>query len=323
MLNPIDDCFGHQNEDTSAAPFWQEALYFNLHDPSGRCSAIGGLDVFPNTGLAVAWLMLELDGEHFVNFQVGPPGDWRDDMNIGPLRFQMIEPMQRWRLELHDEANQIHGDLEFEARFAPTEFRPISLERDGEVVFNQAYFNQIGRFHGSLSVGDQTFSDFNGLRARRWGELNTQKLPNYNWLSLPLARGGIVAWQFESPEGEILYCDGAVIGEDGGRTAITRMDHQWELRDGERHPTRVDLMLFLADGTTLAVQCCKLATHHVGAMPPRWSDATPEERAYAEANASSIELCAEFTVHGETAIGFYDVTTSQGCRRYGLAPTEV
>ena len=101
------------------------------------------------------------------------------------------------------------------------------------------------------------------------------------------------------------------------------MDHQWELRDGEPHPTRADLMLFLADGTTLAVQCCKLATHHVGAMPPRWSDATPEERAYAEANASSIELCAEFTVHGETAIGFYDVTTSQGCRRYGLAPTEV
>ncbi|QDX79943.1 hypothetical protein B9N43_00950 [Denitratisoma sp. DHT3] len=324
MLSRLDDHFAHQNnrpldELDSRDPFWQEALYFNLHTPDGRCSAIGGLDVFPNSGFAAAWLMVEVAGTHCVNFQTGPiDANWRDEMGVGPLRFQVIEPMQRWRLSLRDEANGIQGELEFEARFAPVHFRPIRLEAGGEVVFDQSYFNQIGRFHGTLSVGDQTFSGFSGLRARRWGVINAQKLPFYNWISLPLAEGAIVAWQFETPEGEILYCDGALIRGDGSRTAIVRLDHQWDLPAGNRHPTRVDVVLHLADGGTLPLSCRQLATHHVGAMPPRWSDAVPVERAYAETGASSIELVGEFAVAGETAVGIYDIASRPGYRRYGL-----
>lgn len=325
MLSRLDDYFTHQNnrplgELASQDSLWQEALYFNLHTPDSRCSAVGGLDVFPNSGFAAAWLMVEKDGEHFVNFQTGQAGDWRDEMGVGPLRFQVIEPMQRWRLSLQDEANGIQGDLEFDARFSPTHFRPIRLDTGSEVVFDQSYFNQIGRFHGTLNVAGQVFSGFSGLRARRWGVINTQKLPFYNWISLPLAEGAIVAWQFETPEGEILYCDGAIIRGDGSRTAVVRLDHQWEVRAGERHPSQVGVVLQLADGTALPVQCRQRATHHVGAMPPRWSDAVPAERAYAETGASSIELVGEFTVAGETATGIYDVASRTGYHRYGLPP---
>lgn len=64
MLNRLDDYFVHQgnrplDEATGSGALWQEALYFNLHSADGRCSAIGGLDVFPNSGFAVAWLMVE------------------------------------------------------------------------------------------------------------------------------------------------------------------------------------------------------------------------------------------------------------------------
>lgn len=325
MLSRLDDCFAHQtsrplNELASSSPLWQEALYFNLHDQQGLCSAIGGLDVFPNGQFAVAWLMVEVAGEHFTSFQAGPAGNWRDELGVGPLRFAVLEPMKRWRMELHDEANRIHGMLEFTARFAPVHFRPIHLEQGGETIFDQSYFNQIGRYEGELTVGDRTFSGFSGLRARRWGIIDAAKLPYYNWISLPLGEGGIVAWQFESPAGEILYCDGAVISAGGSTTRIARIDHAWELSAGERHPHRVAATLALADGSSLPLRCRRLGTHHVGAMPPRWSDTAPAERAYAEANATSIELCGEFTVGDETAVGFYDVATRRGYARYGLEP---
>lgn len=327
MLNRLDDYFVHQgnrplDEATGSGALWQEALYFNLHSADGRCSAIGGLDVFPNSGFAVAWLMVERDGGHFATFQTGGLGNWRDELGVGALRFQVIEPLRRWRLSLADEANGIHGELEFEAGSAPTHFRPIRLDDGHEVVLEQSYFNQLGRFHGSLRVAGQTFSGFRGLRARRWGVIDSQRLPFYNWMSVPLSDGGIVAWQFETPDGEVLYCDGARLHDDGRSTAIVRLDHHWELGAGARHPHRLDAVLHLADGTTLPLRFRTQATHHVGAVPPHWSDAVAAERDYAEAAASSIELVGEFTVAGETAIGIYDVATRRGYRRYALPALE-
>lgn len=323
MLSPYDDLFVHQTHQpleivASADPGWQEAAYFNCHDASGRLSALCGLDVFPNNQFAVAWLLVELDGEHYASYQTGPLGPWREELAVGPLRFTALEPMKRWRLELRDDANGIEGSLEFEARFPAYHFRPIRLEQAGMVVFDQSYFNQAGRYHGSLRVKQEHFTGLQGLRARRWGPNIPDRLPFYNWISLPLADRNITVWQFETPEGEILYCDGAVSHADGRVTPITRMDHQWELAPGARHPRRVAATLHLADGSTLDLESRERGTHFLGALPLHWSDGVPGQRAHAEANGLSIESCSEFSVGGEKAIGIYDTFCRQGYARYGL-----
>jgi len=325
MLNTYDDYLVHQTskplaEVASADPNWQEAVYFNIHDGTGVFSAICGLDVFPNAQYAAAWLIALHDGEHSAYLHAGPLGNWREELAVGTLAFSIVEPMRRWRLQLADEANGIHAALEFEARCPAYHFRPIRCEQAGEVVFDQSYYNQGGIYQGTMTAGDRTFTGLRGLRARRWGSLIMPRIPFYNWVSIPFPSRCITAWQFESPEGEILYSDGAVTTAAGEITPITRMDHEWTLASGTRHPTQVGLVLSLASGEAVRVAGRELGTHFVGALPPRWSDSDRAARALAETNAYSIESCCEFTVGAERAIGIYDVISRPGYRRYGLTP---
>ena len=325
MLSTCDDYLMHQTnkplaEVASDDPNWQEAIYFNIHDRTGQFSAICGLDVFPNAQYAAAWLITLHAGQHYAYLHAGPLGNWREELGAGTLSFSIVEPMRRWRLQLADEANGIHAALDFEARCPAYHFRPIRCEQAGEVVFDQAYYNQAGVYRGTFAVGNHRFTDLWGLRARRWGTLVMPRIPFYNWVSIPLPSRCITAWQFESYEGEILYCDGAVVTEGGETAPITRIAHEWTLPPGSRHPTRAGLVLSLASGDAVRVDCRELGTHFVGAMPGRWSDADPAARAFAEANAYSIEACCEFTVGAERAIGIFDVVSRAGYRRYGLAP---
>ncbi|MFN8627295.1 MAG: hypothetical protein U0587_15090 [Candidatus Binatia bacterium] len=325
MLNMYDDYLVHQtskplSEVASADPNWQEALYFNIQDGTGTFSAICGLDVFPNAHYAAAWLVALHDGQHYAYLYAGPLGNWREELAAGTLAFSIVEPMRRWRLRLADEANGIHAALEFEARYPAYHFRPIRCEQAGEVVFDQSYYNQGGTYRGTMTVGDKTFTGLSGVRARRWGSLIMPRIPFYNWVSIPLPSRCIAAWQFESPAGEVLYCDGAVTSAGGEITPITRMDHEWTLAPGTRHPMRVGLVLSLVSGETLRVDCRERGTHFVGALPARWSDADAAARVFAESNAYSIEACSEFTVGAERAIGIYDVVSRSGYDRYGLAP---
>jgi hypothetical protein len=112
------------------------------------------------------------------------------------------------------------------------------------------------------------------------------------------------------------------VSPDGATTSITRVDHEWTLAPGARHPTHVWLVLSLASGETMRIECRELGTHFVGALPARWSDADAAARTFAEHNAYSIEACCEFTVGAERAIGIYDVISRPGYRRYGLVPLE-
>lgn len=325
MLTKCDEYLIHQTnrplaEVASDDPNWQEAVYFNMQDRGGTFSAICGLDVFPNGQYAAGWLAVFHQGEHYTYLHAGPLGNWREELCVGTLSMSIVEPMQRWRLQLADEANGIHAALDFEARCPAYHFRPIRCEQAGDVVFDQAYYNQAGVYRGTMRLGDQVFSDLVGLRARRWGALVMPRIPFYNWVSIPLPSRCITAWQFESYEGDILYCDGAVVTASGDVTPITRITHEWTVPAGARHPTRAGLVMSLASGDVVHIDCRELGTHFLGPLPGRWSDADPAARAFAETNAYSIEAYCEFTVGAEHAIGIFDVVSRSGYRRYGLAP---
>ncbi len=327
MLNKYDDYLIHQTskplaEVASEDPNWQEAAYFNIHDGTGEFSAICGLDVFPIAQYAAAWLIVTHRGEHYAYLQAAPLANWREELSVGTLAFSIVEPMRRWHLQLADEANGISAVLDFEAQYPAYHFRPIRCEQAGEVVFDQSYYNQAGVYHGTVKIGERVFGGLRGLRARRWGALVMPRIPFYNWVSIPFPSRYITAWQFESYEGEVLYCDGAVVTKDGDINSISRIDHEWTLAPGARHPTRVGLVLSLASGESVHVECRELGTHFVGALPGHWSESDPAARALAEANAYSIEACCEFAVGAERAIGIYDVISRPGYRRYGLAPLE-
>lgn len=328
MLSKYDDYPIHQTdrglaEIASHDPNWEEAVYFNIHDRAGEFSAVCGLDVFPNAQYVAAWLTVLHDGEHSSCMFAGPLGNWREELRAGTLSFAIVEPMREWHLELADQANGIRAELDFCARCPAYHFRPIRHESAGEVVFSQSYYNQAGLYHGNFAVGDRVFTDLWGLRARRWGVLAPGSIPFYNWVSIELPKRCITAWQLETPDGGILYCDGAIVTERGEVAPITRLEHDWTLLPGARHPARARLDLTTASGESTRIECRELGSHFIGAPPGCWSDSDPAAIAAAAHGALSIEEYCEFVIGKERGIGILDVVSRPGYRRYGLAPVDV
>ncbi|MBW2291277.1 MAG: hypothetical protein JRG89_18845 [Deltaproteobacteria bacterium] len=325
MLSKMDDYLVHQTEKPlgsvdSTHPDWQEAIYFNVHDTAGEFSAAFGLDVLPNAKYVRAYMFTLQGSEHYSYMYAGPLENWRDEMRAGTMSFSIVEPMKTWHLELADDANGIRASMDFQARCPAYLFKPIRLEEEGEVLVDQSYYNQAGTYDGSFSVGDRVFEGLQGLRARRWGPLTLSRLPFYHWISIDLPDRCIVAWQFESDEGKVLYCDGAVVSESGKVSNIIGLEHDWVLPDGSRHPTQTQLTLTLASGECLEIDCREIGSHFLGAAPPHWSATNDAALAQADATALSTEEYCEFRIGDESAFGILDIVSIPGYRRYGLTP---
>jgi hypothetical protein len=321
----MDDYLIHQTQRPLAAvdskhPDWQEAIYFNLHDGAGEFSAAFGLEVLPNANHVRTYMFTLQGSEHYCYMYAGPLENWRDEMRAGTMSFSIVEPMKTWHLTLADDANGIHASMDFRARCPAYHFKPIRLEEDGEVLVDQSYYNQAGTYDGSFCVGDREFKGLQGLRARRWGRLTMSRLPFYHWINIDLPDRCIVAWQFESRDGKVLYCDGAVVSDTGECTSIIGLEHNWLLPDGSRHPSRTELTLILASGECLEVDCREIGSHFLGAASPRWSATNGAALATADATALSTEEYCEFRVGDERAFGILDIVSIPGYRRYGLAP---
>ncbi|MFI5398542.1 MAG: hypothetical protein ACHQ9S_23675 [Candidatus Binatia bacterium] len=325
MLSKMDDYLIHQTEKPLAEvasdhPDWQETLYFNMHDRKGEFSALAGLEVFPNAQYVRAYFFALHKGEHYSYMCAGPLENWREQIRAGTLSFSVVEPQQAWRLDLADEANGIRAAVDFRARCPVYHYRPIRCEDAGALIINQSYYTQAGVYRGACTLKDQVFTDLWGLRARRWGVLVMPRLPFYHWVSLQLPTCCITAWQFESCEGDMLYCDGAVVTEAGETTSITGIEHDWTLPPGARHPTRTRLAFSTATGEILRVECKEIESHFLGAFPNRWSDADSAALAEADAKAVSTEEYCEFTLGQERGLGIVDIVSLPGYRRYGIPP---
>jgi hypothetical protein len=325
MLSKMDDYPIHQtkkplSEVASDHPDWQEALYFNMHDGKGGLCAIAGLEILPNAEHVRAYFYTLHRGEHYAYMCAGPLGNWREDLRAGTMSFSVSDPLRAWQLDLADEVNDIRASLEFRARCPAYNYRPILCEDDGQAVFDQSYFTQAGTYEGSFRIGDQVFTGLRGLRARRWGVMTVTRLPFYNWVSVDLPGRCITAWQFESSEGKTLYCDGAVVTEDGAITSISAIEHDWTLPPGARHPTRNRLTLATTSGESLRLDCSEIGSHFMGAGPNHWSEADKDVLAQAGATALSTEEYCEFSMGEERGFGILDIVSLPGYRRYGIAP---
>jgi hypothetical protein len=325
MISRFDDSLVHQDAlplsaVASGDPDWEEAIYFNLHSRDGRVSAIASFEALPNAGHVRAFLLTRHDGVHASSFAAGPLGAWREELRVGALSFSVLEPMRAWRLQLSDEANGVHAELDFEARFPACPFPPIRVESEGALVMDQSYFNQGGSYRGVLRIGEHEYRDLVGTRARRWGMLRFAALPFYHWISVQLPGRYVTAWQFESAQGEVLYCGGAVVSESGEITPVVHLAHEWIAMGGPRHPQLSRIVLETEKGEELRLKCREIGSHFLGAGSPSWSETDAEALATAAAGAMSVESVCEIALGDERACGVLDVVGGRGYRRYGVGP---
>ena len=79
---------------------WSESYYFNCYDPDADVGFFTRVGVRPNEGTIDVGLSIWLPGGGIDHLRhVREQRDMIDGvLDVGPVRYEMLEPMKRWRL---------------------------------------------------------------------------------------------------------------------------------------------------------------------------------------------------------------------------------
>lgn len=324
----MDEYLVHQTEKPLAQvasdhPDWQDRFYFNIHDSSGEFAAITGLGAFPNRNVMQAYLFVVHKGEHFAYLNVRPLKEDRHVMKVDTLSYEIVEPLNVWRLQVEDRANGVRAELEFRARCPLYTFSPIHWENGGKLVVHQMHYTQSGRYSGWFEIGDVKFTDLVGMRDRSWGVRAMADVPVWIWVSAQFADRCITAWLWETSEGEVIHADGAVVRESGEIHPIDGIRHDLDIRPGTKRPKEARFELTLASGGSISLRAEELGAIFLGPRSTRWSDSDAEALAEADAASFGFDQHCRFSLEGETGYGIVEYMFTGGSKRYGVPPTRL
>ncbi|MEX0801195.1 MAG: hypothetical protein WD379_08260 [Dehalococcoidia bacterium] len=331
MIGRADEYLVHQTELPLARVVsdnteWQDRFYFNIHDMEGKFAAMAGLGAFPNRkggphGIVQAYFLTVQGGRHTAYFNVRPIDSDRDQMRAGSLSFEVVEPLQAWKLDIADEANGVSGSLVFRARCPLYAFSPIRWQDGERPVVDQMHYTQAGRYEGSFTIGGETYSGLVGMRDRSWGLRDMPRVPVWYWIAAQFKEFCISAWLWETTDGEVIHCDGAIVPEEGEALPITQIEHEIELHDGQKLPKGAQFALTAADGQRLSLTASEIGSIYLGPPLPAWADSDAAARAAAEKAAFGYDQHAQFEMNGETGYGIVEYMFTGGSKRYGIPGT--
>lgn len=202
----VSDDLQHPVQSSAA---WSESYYFNFYDASRRTGGFTRIGIRPNEGTMDGVVVLFLPGggmalAHHVREQRSNT----DDIDVGGLRFDLVEPLARWRVtfaglalmlaepsRLTDPSalgDQRPGELVFDLAFealSPAVAGGVEkvaeqeAARAGETVAF-GHFEQAGRFTGTVTVDGQAcpFAGY-GNRDKSWGPREWQAPRYWRWFS--------------------------------------------------------------------------------------------------------------------------------------------
>nr|MBP8155171.1 hypothetical protein [Nitrospira sp.] len=175
----LDDALIHQNYGTidnavDNDPRFFDRFYFKVVSTDGQMAISAGMSVYPNGKIMDGFgclctpnLQINLRASReLVNGN-------RDEMNVGPLHAEILEPMKRWRLWLDENAYGIGYDFTFTANFQPLEPTRLISEVDGRRVWDWTHFGHVGRVEAWAAIDGRkiamTPDHHYAIRDRSWG----------------------------------------------------------------------------------------------------------------------------------------------------------
>jgi hypothetical protein len=223
-MSPILDArhdLAHPVEGDSA---WSESYYFNCYDPDADVGFFTRIGVRPNEGTIDVGLSFWLPGggvrlvrhvreQHEMVERV---------LEVGPVRYELVEPMKRWRLTASADGQQAAMEVTFDALIPAigsdgqgSSGTGVSAETRQSV--GKGHLEQAGRWSGWIELDGQRHvlgADARGNRDKSWG---------------PRRWGGPKMWRwFSINVGDDVHFGGIRIGTDSGD-----LHRGWVWRDGE------------------------------------------------------------------------------------------
>lgn len=257
-LSSGDDLLVHQLAAPVAAagegaPAWFDRFYFALLPPGGSLLALGG-SVYPNAGVIDGYASLLREGlQRNVRFSdaLGPD---RLRSVVGPLRWQVVEPLRRWHLWLDDNPEGFELDAEWAGAFPPWLER-IAVEDGSPTDFG--HFFQFGTWFGRLVVDGAAIEldGSYGIRDRSWGVRRTRdRLGMHLWLLARFDDTAVAVHYNEHRDGAPQHCDGVVLAGSGPVARVTAVEHVLEL-DAEDELESGRVTLTVDSGEKLELVC--------------------------------------------------------------------
>jgi hypothetical protein len=250
-LTDWDDFFIHQTGATLDKvavedPHFMDRCWFGCHSRDGRTYIAAGLGTYPNVnghGVMDGSFCVIRDGVQY-NFRAsrhirhdGPRTD-RVNSTVGPLAIDVVEPMKRHRFSLGENPYDISGSVDFTARVAP--FLYAKLDVPGHPM---THFTQIGRFDGSITIGDEVIKldHFVGVRDRTWGVRGKgvmRHVEAYFWIMAHFDDFSVnfTFFHVPVPGNNYMLQDGAIMHDDGRVTRLVGARHRFHFDDDTTAP---------------------------------------------------------------------------------------
>lgn len=215
-----------------------------------------------------------------------------EDITVGPIRVQVIEPLQTVRLLVSSAEHGFEVDCVFTSRFNPHMEPPFTNELKRVGVFNYERLTQLVTWTGSMKVKDThyTLDSWFGTRDRSWGFrphstadrskganqirnflanltkrfVKGDTAPQFYWLWCPLhlAKSGVLYHSQENAKGDPTNAASVVLDQQAGPGPhVYEAGHHVHYETNTRHARHTTITLKQKDGNecdTITIECVPL-----------------------------------------------------------------
>lgn len=177
--------------------FYDRYFFNGYHAAEGELFFAAAFGVYPHLNIADAAFCVVIDGVQTSLHASRWLGMERMDLQVGPIRIDVEEPLQRLRVRVDAPEQGLRADLVFEGRNRPIE-EPRFMRRLGPRAFmDYTRLTQNGRWRGWIERDGrrETVDGFVGTRDRSWGvrpvgardpqEMAPPEPPQFFWLWSP------------------------------------------------------------------------------------------------------------------------------------------
>lgn len=179
MLNKLDDFPIHQTPEPIAHPATSDRnvydrTWFNGYAPDGSYYFGIGMAIYPHRGIMdCAFSVVTKDARQHCFYGSRRAPVERTEMDVGPFRMEVIEPMRRTRVILDDNESGLSCDLTFSARTASIQEGRQTLWSGTRRAMDATRFDQFGFWEGVIHSPDGDIkvdpSVCHGTKDRSWG----------------------------------------------------------------------------------------------------------------------------------------------------------